>query len=295
MEGRQPPATNGHQPQQQPSPVTTPLATFNAAPRQIQPVTQQSPTTPASVADTPTTPNASNGYFEHPMASLLPSEYPIAADSFQYSYETSNPTPSRPMSSLTINTADIRPPSSSGHSEQAVSVSPIHSAHPLHSPALTEPFAPQYTNNMTWALPSPAPTSTTLSPPPAGSLLRTYPSLSHFSQQRHSLDNLPVPRDQIMEILKLFFLYVYPLTPCIHKPTFMADLHSRREERDPLFFALVLSTVASTLVQVPRSYLPFFDRASVRKLALYCSEASRLITVAGYDPPTSMQVVIRYL
>lgn len=147
---------------------------------------------------------------------------------------------------------------------------------------------------MSWALPSPSPTNSTLTPPP-GTLQRTYPALSHFAQQRHSLDNLPVPRDQIMEILKLFFLYVYPLTPCIHKPTFMADLQSRREERDPLFFALVLSTVASTLVQVPRSYLPFFDRASVRKLALYCSEASRLITVAGYDSPNSMQVVVRYL
>ncbi|KAF8812139.1 Aldo/keto reductase [Phlegmacium glaucopus] len=46
----------------------------------------------------------------------------------------------------------------------------------------------------------------------------------------------------------------------------MADLHSRREERDPLFFALVMSTLASTLVQVPRSYLPM-DRPVVRKLA----------------------------
>ena len=46
----------------------------------------------------------------------------------------------------------------------------------------------------------------------------------------------------------------------------MADLHSRREERDPLFFALVMSTLASTLVQLPRSYLPM-ERPVVRKLA----------------------------
>ena len=46
----------------------------------------------------------------------------------------------------------------------------------------------------------------------------------------------------------------------------MADLHSRREERDPMFFALVMSTVASTLVQVPRSYLPM-ERSVVRELA----------------------------
>jgi hypothetical protein len=157
-----------------------------------------------------------------------------------------------------------------------------------------EPFPQQYNHSMTWALPSPSLTDSTLTSPP-GTLQRTYPALSHFAQQRHSLNNLPVPRDQIMDILTLFFLYVYPLTPCIHKPTFMSDLNSRREERDPLFFALVLSTVASTLVQVPRSYLPFFDRASVRKLALYCYEASRLITVAVYDSPNCMLVVIRYL
>lgn len=74
----------------------------------------------------------------------------------------------------------------------------------------------------------------------------------------------------------------------------MADLQSRREERDPLFFALVMSTVASTCVQVPRSYLPL-ERREVRKLAQNCHEASRHISVASYDPPTSTHVVIRYL
>ncbi len=75
----------------------------------------------------------------------------------------------------------------------------------------------------------------------------------------------------------------------------MADLSSRREERDPLFFALVMSTVASTLVQVPRSYLPIIERKQVRRLAQLCHEASRHVTVAAYDPPTSTHVVIRYL
>jgi hypothetical protein len=74
----------------------------------------------------------------------------------------------------------------------------------------------------------------------------------------------------------------------------MADLHTKREERDPLFFALVMSTVASTLVQVPRSYVPM-ERSVVRKLAQRCYEASRHITTAAYDPPMSTHVVIRYL
>lgn len=119
----------------------------------------------------------------------------------------------------------------------------------------------------------------------------TIPPLS-FYYRPHRLEEI-APRDTISLIIALFFDFVYPLTPCIHKPSFMADLHARREERDPLFFALVMSTVASTLVQVPRSYLPM-DRPVVRKLAQTCHEASRHISIASYDPPTSMHVVIRY-
>ncbi|KAG7088236.1 hypothetical protein E1B28_012251 [Marasmius oreades] len=119
----------------------------------------------------------------------------------------------------------------------------------------------------------------------------TNPPLSYYYAP-HRLEEI-APRDTISLIIALFFDFVYPLTPCVHKPSFMADLHARREERDPLFFALVMSTVASTLVQVPRSYLPL-DRPVVRRLAQTCYEASRHITVASYDPPTSMHVVVRY-
>jgi hypothetical protein len=118
------------------------------------------------------------------------------------------------------------------------------------------------------------------------------PSLSSHARPRR-LEEI-APRDIVLLIINLFFDYVYPLTPCIHKPSFMADLQSRREERDALFFALVASTMASTLVQVPRSYLPM-GRPVVRKLAQACHEASRHISIASYDPPTSMHVVIRYL
>ncbi len=92
------------------------------------------------------------------------------------------------------------------------------------------------------------------------------PPLS-FYYRPHRLEEI-APRDTISLIIALFFDFVYPLTPCVHKPSFMADLHAHREERDPLFFALVMSTVASTLVQVPRSYLPM-DRPVVRNSPRY--------------------------
>lgn len=119
-----------------------------------------------------------------------------------------------------------------------------------------------------------------------------FPSLSYFCRP-HRLEDI-ASRDTIYLIIALFFDFVYPLTPCIHKPSFMADLHANRAERDPLFFALVMSTIASTLVQVPRSYVPM-ERSTVKKLARTCYEASRHITVASYDPPSSTHVVIRYL
>jgi hypothetical protein len=118
------------------------------------------------------------------------------------------------------------------------------------------------------------------------------PPLSFFNRP-HRLEVI-APRETISRIIALFFDYVYPLMPCVHKPSFMTDFNSRREERDPLFFALVMSTVASTLVQIPRSYLPM-ERHSMRRLARTCYEASRLITMASYDPPSVTHVVIRYL
>lgn len=144
----------------------------------------------------------------------------------------------------------------------------------------SEPFSTYPLYNWTYRQHQPV-------PPP-----NTLPPLSYYYRP-HSLEDV-APRDTIMLIIALFFDFVYPLSPCVHKPSYMADLHARREERDPLFFALVMSTVASTLVQLPRSYLPM-GRHAVRKLAQTCHEASRHISVASYDPPTSMHVVIRYL
>ncbi|PAV16889.1 quinate utilization pathway activator [Pyrrhoderma noxium] len=47
------------------------------------------------------------------------------------------------------------------------------------------------------------------------------------------------------------------------------------------------------LLHVPRSFLPM-ERHTVRKLAQICHESSRHISVASYDPPQSIHVVIRY-
>lgn len=195
-------------------------------------------------------------------SSLPPSRYPIAADTFQSPYQ--HQSIYQVNSAATVSLTRSQKPE-----DQAFQTTVDHfSTYPLHN----------WSYRQHQALPVPPPS--------------VIPPLSHYYRP-HRLEDV-IPRDTVLPILALFFDYVYPLTPCLHKTSFMTDVHARREERDPLFFALVMSTVASTLVQVPRSYIPM-ERHAVRKMAQACYEASRHVTVVSYDPPTSTHVVIRYL
>ncbi|KAF8500953.1 fungal-specific transcription factor domain-containing protein [Russula emetica] len=191
--------------------------------------------------------------------SLQSSRFPITADVYQAHYQQLS------SSSFNGSSVDTQRSPKADDSQSFLPSSEQFSTYPLY--------------NWSYRQHQPA-------PPPD-----TLPPLSYY-YRAHSLEDV-APRDTIMLIIALFFDFVYPLSPCVHKPSYMADLHARREERDPLFFALVMSTVASTLVQLPRSYLPM-GRFAVRKLAQTCHEASRHISVASYDPPTSTHVVIRY-
>ena len=67
---------------------------------------------------------------------------------------------------------------------------------------------------------------------------------------------------------------VYPLTPCLHRPTFLANLAARLDKTDPVFFALTLTVLASTLVQVPR-HLVNLEKAEIESLARRCVRVAR--------------------
>ncbi|KAI0771137.1 fungal-specific transcription factor domain-containing protein [Trametes elegans] len=210
----------------------------------------------------------------HSAAALPPSRYPIAADGFHSQF---------PPLSMSVPTSfgNSRLPETHGMGNGLPSRSPPRTDDGQQYGSPSEQFSTYPLHNWSYKQHQ----ALSIMPPTA------IPPLSYYYRP-HRLEDV-APRDTILLIIALFFDFVYPLTPCVHKPSFMADVHSRREERDPLFFALVMSTVASTLVQVPRSYLPM-ERHAVRKLAQTCHEASRHISVASYDPPTSMHVVIRY-
>lgn len=218
----------------------------------------------------------------HAPVPISPSRYPIAADA-PYNqapptlYSVSGPF-DRPSTADTISSAGT----TSGQVPPSSAITP--------SNLDSNPFAHSYGLYQNWS-------GSGSSPYPFKQ--HQYPSPSYLpplkDYYRPHRPNDIAPREMLLQIIQLFFDFVYPLTPCIHRPSFMADLNNRREERDPLFFALVMSTVAATLVQVPRGYLPLVERKEVRRLAQICHEASRHVTIAAYDPPTSTHVVIRYL
>lgn len=283
----------------------SPNGALGAALPQRSPAPQTAPMVPSNILPSPT---LSSPFPEHPSPHsphprpfahsasptsgtppIPPSRYPIAADMYNLHHPTPiltsmsyvDPPLSEPVSGGSpLSTTNGRP-------SMASVVPASHSGSHTYSGSICSPSVefPQYPL-YNWSPPfRHKPTNIQPHAP-------TLPPLSYFVRP-HRLEDV-AHRDIIILIISLFFDFVYPLTPCIHKPSFMADLQSRREERDPLFFALVMSTIASTCVQVPRSYLPL-ERREVRKLAQTCHEASRHISVASYDPPTSTHVVIRYL
>jgi hypothetical protein len=218
----------------------------------------------------------------HAPVPMSPSHYPIAADA-PYNqappalYSVSGPF-DRPSTADTISSAGT----TSGQAPPSSAITP--------SNLDSNPFAHSYGLYQNWSGSGSSPYPFKQHQYPSPSYL---PPLNYYYRPHRPNDI--APREMLLQIIQLFFDFVYPLTPCIHRPSFMADLNNRREERDPLFFALVMSTVAATLVQVPRGYLPLVERKEVRRLAQLCYEASRHVTIAAYDPPTSTHVVIRYL
>ncbi|WWC96594.1 hypothetical protein V866_003462 [Kwoniella sp. B9012] len=100
-----------------------------------------------------------------------------------------------------------------------------------------------------------------------------------------------LPRQLLLSAISTFFDHLYCLTPLVHKPTFVADLKSRREEQpeNQEWVSLVLMLVAATLVQAPWAF-PQLQRKEIEKLAKSCYgrgkvwlvEDFREITVGRY-------------
>lgn len=141
--------------------------------------------------------------------------------------------------------------------------------------SLRDGSLPRYGNTYGNAHPNPGilkpPQTTPLTPSSAAH--RQFQT--HPSTPRHRLNPLDqiLPRNLTYLIVDLYFKYIYCLIPCLHKPSFYRDLQDRREEQpgQEEWTALVLAVVASTLAQVPRSFVPLPNN-EIKPLVLVCQE-----------------------
>lgn len=115
----------------------------------------------------------------------------------------------------------------------------------------------------------------------------TIPHLGPTTFQNPNPLEALLPRSLLYLIIDLFFDYVFPLTPCLHKPTFYRDLYSRREEKEgeEEWTALVMATVSLTLLQVPGGFIPLSKR-EVRWMARLCYEGATGWARRGYKGVT---------
>ncbi|WVQ71033.1 hypothetical protein IAR50_000558 [Cryptococcus sp. DSM 104548] len=187
---------------------------------------------------------------------------------------------------------------------------PLHNPQVTHLPSLAGPSAP--IPNQGSYMPSPISHRGHLPPSVDGSrtMLSSASPSAHsspahlspntaFSQHpydpRNPLDAI-IPRPILYHIIDLYFDYVYCLVPCLHRPSFIHDLNTKREERpgEEEWVALVLSVVASTLVQLPRSFINM-RRKEVKELVLRCHEQARIYLAKDYQAVTVTRSIILYV
>lgn len=127
--------------------------------------------------------------------------------------------------------------------------------------------------------------------------IHTSPSISIAEGsllQTISIDEV-LPRDLAMHILSLYFAHIYAIIPFIHKPSFMADLDVRQEEKRPELFALIMAMIATTLIHVPRTFFPTIEEYGVRRLSDHCMRACTAVTQREINNITVDLVCIKYL
>lgn len=96
-----------------------------------------------------------------------------------------------------------------------------------------------------------------------------------------------ISRDVLVAVLELHFAYVHALIPCIHKPSLMADLRGRREEKpgEQEWSILILVIVASALAQLPSAFLPI-GREDAKTLLERITGIGKRYMTQDYQKPT---------
>nr|XP_018267321.1 uncharacterized protein I303_01306 [Kwoniella dejecticola CBS 10117]OBR89479.1 hypothetical protein I303_01306 [Kwoniella dejecticola CBS 10117] len=103
-----------------------------------------------------------------------------------------------------------------------------------------------------------------------------------------------LPREMAMNTIRLWFDHVHCIIPVIHRPSFMIDLSTHEEERRPMFFALIMGMIATTLIHVPKSYFGM-SAENVRKLSDKCLKACYAVIRREMDNPNLELICIKYM
>jgi hypothetical protein len=131
-----------------------------------------------------------------------------------------------------------------------------------------------------------------------------------------------ISRDLAMKTISLFFEHVSLsfshrvtligqvscIMPLIHKPSFMADLAAGEEERNPIFFALILQMISMTLIhvshflsqpytadqQLPVAYFPI-PAEDVRAFSDRCMRRANAITHRNAERLSLDMCIIKYV
>ena len=104
-----------------------------------------------------------------------------------------------------------------------------------------------------------------------------------------------LPRDLMLQIVILFFHYLYPLIPLIHRPSFESDIDARREEREgeTEWTTLVIAIIASTAAQMPSILVPL-ENAHCQALIRRCYAEANKRSQDSYSSPTSTRCKLSY-
>lgn len=128
-----------------------------------------------------------------------------------------------------------------------------------------------------------------------------------------------ISRELAMKTISLFFEHVSRLhcrvtsliiqvsciMPLIHKPSFMADLAAGEEERNPIFFALILQMISMTLIHVGLPSLVYADKKlpvayfpipaeDVRAVSDRCMRRANAITHRNAERLSLDMCIIKY-
>ncbi|WWC66444.1 uncharacterized protein I206_100346 [Kwoniella pini CBS 10737] len=121
-----------------------------------------------------------------------------------------------------------------------------------------------------------------------------YMYVEHPYNPNNPLEQV-LPRNLLYEIIDLYFDYIYCLIPCLHRPSFTHDLNIKREERanEEEWTMMVLAIVASTLVQLPRSFVNM-TRKQVKELILRCNDRLMNYMISDFENITVNRTIIFY-